>query len=129
MSSKPGEQVDSQAKILATAQQLMTGRGYSATTVGEIVNMAGVAKGSFYHAFRSKEELAIAALEDYQARGAAILTQADCHVIWSNAVIGAYGFGNAKDGARFVGIHQLGNVLIEDDVSIGAGTTIDRGAL
>ncbi|MGR9106672.1 MAG: UDP-3-O-(3-hydroxymyristoyl)glucosamine N-acyltransferase, partial [Gammaproteobacteria bacterium] len=50
-------------------------------------------------------------------------------VIWSNAVIGAYGFGNAKDGARFVGIHQLGNVLIEDDVSIGAGTTIDRGAL
>ncbi len=50
-------------------------------------------------------------------------------VIWSNAVIGAYGFGNAKDGARFVGIHQLGNVRIEDDVSIGAGATIDRGAV
>jgi UDP-3-O-[3-hydroxymyristoyl] glucosamine N-acyltransferase len=50
-------------------------------------------------------------------------------VIWSNAVIGAYGFGNAKDGARFVGIHQLGNVRIEDDVSIGAGATVDRGAV
>lgn len=50
-------------------------------------------------------------------------------IIWSNVVIGAYGFGNAKDGARFVGIHQLGNVRIEDDVSIGAGTTVDRGAI
>ena len=50
-------------------------------------------------------------------------------VIWSNAVIGAYGFGNAKDGARFVTIHQLGKVRIEDDVSIGAGATIDRGAV
>ncbi|MGR9108478.1 MAG: TetR/AcrR family transcriptional regulator [Gammaproteobacteria bacterium] len=68
-------------KILGAAQQLMTGRGYSATTVDEIVKMAGVAKGSFYHAFESKEELAIAALEDYQARGAAILTQGDCHAI------------------------------------------------
>ncbi len=50
-------------------------------------------------------------------------------VIWSSAVIGAYGFGNAKDGPRFVSIHQLGNVRIEDDVSIGAGTTVDRGAV
>ncbi|MCI0734002.1 MAG: UDP-3-O-(3-hydroxymyristoyl)glucosamine N-acyltransferase [Methylococcaceae bacterium] len=50
-------------------------------------------------------------------------------IIWSNAVIGAYGFGNAKDGAHFVGIHQLGSVRIEDDVSIGAGATVDRGAI
>lgn len=50
-------------------------------------------------------------------------------IIWSNAVVGAYGFGHAKEGARFVSIHQLGNVCIEDDASIGAGTTIDRGAV
>ena len=50
-------------------------------------------------------------------------------VIWSNAVIGAYGFGNARDGARFVQIHQLGNVVLEDDVSVGAGSTVDRGAI
>ncbi len=50
-------------------------------------------------------------------------------VIWSNAVIGAYGFGNAKDGTRYIGIHQLGNTIIEDDVTIGAGATVDRGAV
>lgn len=50
-------------------------------------------------------------------------------VIWSNATIGAYGFGNARDGAHYVPIPQLGNVIIEQDVSIGAGSTIDRGAI
>ena len=47
----------------------MTGRGYSATSVDTIVQRAGVAKGSFYHAFKSKEELALAALEDYAIKG------------------------------------------------------------
>ncbi len=50
-------------------------------------------------------------------------------VIWSNAVIGSYGFGNAKDGAKFVRIHQLGNAVLEDDVHIGSGATVDRGAI
>lgn len=52
-------------KVISAAQELMTGRGYSATSVDTIVQKAGVAKGSFYHAFRSKEELALVALEDY----------------------------------------------------------------
>ncbi|MGE3296541.1 MAG: UDP-3-O-(3-hydroxymyristoyl)glucosamine N-acyltransferase [Porticoccaceae bacterium] len=50
-------------------------------------------------------------------------------VIHSGAVLGADGFGFANDGGRWVKIHQLGGVLIGDDVEIGACTTIDRGAL
>ena len=50
-------------------------------------------------------------------------------VIWSNAVIGSYGFGNAKDGAKFVRIHQLGSAVLEDDVHVGSGATVDRGAV
>ncbi len=50
-------------------------------------------------------------------------------VIHSGAVIGADGFGYAFDGERSIKIHQLGAVLIGDDVEIGAGTTIDRGAI
>ena len=45
------------------------------------------------------------------------------------AVIGADGFGNARDGEAWVKVPQLGGVLIGDDVEIGANTTIDRGAL
>ena len=56
-------------KVITAAQELMTGRGYSATSVDTIVQKAGVAKGSFYHAFKSKEELALVALEDYAIKG------------------------------------------------------------
>ncbi len=52
-------------KVIVAAQKLMTGQGYSATTVDTIVREAGVAKGSFYHAFESKQDLALAALEDF----------------------------------------------------------------
>jgi UDP-3-O-[3-hydroxymyristoyl] glucosamine N-acyltransferase len=44
-------------------------------------------------------------------------------------VIGADGFGMARDGAVWVKVPQLGSVQIGDDVEIGANTTIDRGAL
>ncbi|HBW83616.1 MAG TPA: UDP-3-O-(3-hydroxymyristoyl)glucosamine N-acyltransferase [Gammaproteobacteria bacterium] len=49
--------------------------------------------------------------------------------VHSQAVIGADGFGFAFDGTRRVKIQQLGSVQIGDDVDIGAGTTIDRGAI
>lgn len=45
------------------------------------------------------------------------------------AVIGARGFGLAKDGERFIEVPQLGSVVIGDDVEIGANNTVDRGAL
>ncbi len=50
-------------------------------------------------------------------------------IVHSGAVIGADGFGFAFDGERSIKIHQLGSVDIGDDVEIGAGTTIDRGAI
>jgi UDP-3-O-[3-hydroxymyristoyl] glucosamine N-acyltransferase len=50
-------------------------------------------------------------------------------IIHCNAVIGADGFGYAHDGADYVKIPQIGTVRVEDDVEIGASTTIDRAAL
>ncbi len=50
-------------------------------------------------------------------------------IIHSGAVIGADGFGIARDAGRWVKIPQIGGVVIGDDVEIGANTTIDRGAL
>lgn len=47
----------------------------------------------------------------------------------SGVVLGADGFGWAKDGDAWFKIPQLGTVIIGDHVEIGANTTIDRGAI
>ncbi|MEO9893311.1 UDP-3-O-(3-hydroxymyristoyl)glucosamine N-acyltransferase [Aurantibacter sp.] len=53
----------------------------------------------------------------------------DC-VINSGAIIGADGFGFAPDGkGGYTKIPQTGNVILEDNVDIGAGTTIDRATM
>ena len=50
-------------------------------------------------------------------------------IIHNNAVIGSDGFGFAKDEERrWLKIPQTGRVVIEDDVEIGAGSTIDRAS-
>ncbi len=51
-------------------------------------------------------------------------------VVQNGAVIGGDGFGFAKDeGGRYHKFPQVGTVVIEDDVEIGALTAIDRAAL
>ncbi|TLX58423.1 TetR/AcrR family transcriptional regulator [Stutzerimonas nosocomialis] len=54
---------DKHALILARGAQVMTRRGYHGTGVLEIVQAAGVPKGSFYHYFASKEDFALQALD------------------------------------------------------------------
>lgn len=50
-------------------------------------------------------------------------------IIHAGAVIGADGFGFSKEEEQYHKIPQMGNVLIEDDVEIGANTTIDRAVM
>lgn len=51
-------------------------------------------------------------------------------ILHSGCVIGADGFGFAPTGdGSYQKIDQIGNVVIEDDVEIGANTTIDRATL
>lgn len=50
-------------------------------------------------------------------------------VLHAGAVIGADGFGFAREEAGWVAVPQLGKVLIGDDVSIGANSAVDRGAI
>jgi UDP-3-O-[3-hydroxymyristoyl] glucosamine N-acyltransferase len=50
-------------------------------------------------------------------------------IVHAGAVIGADGFGFVMDGERYIKFPQIGAVIIEDDVEIGANTCIDRGSL
>jgi UDP-3-O-[3-hydroxymyristoyl] glucosamine N-acyltransferase len=50
-------------------------------------------------------------------------------IIHSGAIIGADGFGYKFRNNEHIKVPQVGNVIIEDNVEIGANTCIDRGAL
>ena len=51
-------------------------------------------------------------------------------IISPGVIIGSEGFGNARDeNNKWHAIAHIGNVIIGDDVSIGANTTIDRGSI
>jgi UDP-3-O-[3-hydroxymyristoyl] glucosamine N-acyltransferase len=51
-------------------------------------------------------------------------------IIYNNAVVGSDGFGYAKDEeAHWLKIPQTGRVVLEDDVEVGAGSTIDRASV
>jgi len=50
-------------------------------------------------------------------------------ILHSGVVVGSDGFGLVEHQQRWQKIPQLGSVVVEDDVEIGANTTIDRGAL
>jgi UDP-3-O-[3-hydroxymyristoyl] glucosamine N-acyltransferase len=50
-------------------------------------------------------------------------------ILHSGVVAGSDGFGYAEDDGRIRKVPQIGKVVIESDVEIGANTTIDRGAL
>jgi len=53
----------------------------------------------------------------------------DAVILQAGAIIGSDGFGYAWNGQQHLKIPQVGRVILEDDVEIGANTCIDRGAI
>src|SRR5580700_952867 len=63
---------ESKTKLLNAALRVIRAKGYSATRVEDICEVAGLTKGSFFHHFESKEALALAAA-DYWIEGTGAL--------------------------------------------------------
>lgn len=59
---------DTRDRLIEAAIDLIYGRSFSAVGVQEICAQANVQKGSFYHFFRSKRDLAIAAIDELWSR-------------------------------------------------------------
>ncbi len=66
----------SQTKLLDAALHVIRAKGYAATTVDDICHKAGVTKGSFFHHFKKKDELALAAAAHFNAKAAGIFATA-----------------------------------------------------
>ncbi len=76
--------------------------------------------------------------------GEAVSMEADCRIgplasvshailgarvyVYAGARIGQEGFGFATASAGFLTVPQLGRVLLQDDVEVGANSTVDRGS-
>lgn len=71
----------SRAKLLDAAVRVFRGKGYAATRVEDICEEAGLTKGSFFHHFKTKEELALAAADHFSDRADDFFAGADYHTV------------------------------------------------
>ena len=60
-------QRSAKTKLLDAATDVIRAKGYSATTVDDICQSAGVTKGAFFHHFAAKEDLAVAAARHFSS--------------------------------------------------------------
>jgi TetR/AcrR family transcriptional regulator, transcriptional repressor for nem operon len=70
---------DARSKLLDAALSVIRTKGYSATSVDELCSSAGVTKGAFFHHFKSKDELAVAAADYWSEMTGALFADAPYH--------------------------------------------------
>jgi TetR/AcrR family transcriptional regulator, transcriptional repressor for nem operon len=69
-------QHESKRKLLDAALHVIRTKGYEATTVDEVCDSAGLTKGSFFHHFDSKDQLAVAAAKHFAEMAEGVFSKA-----------------------------------------------------
>jgi TetR/AcrR family transcriptional repressor of nem operon len=75
----PETQHESKTKLLNAALQVIRAKGYAATTADDICQQAGVTKGSFFHHFKTKDELALTAIAHWNSMTGGLFASAPYH--------------------------------------------------
>lgn len=78
-STPPAKKPPARARLLDAALTLIRTVGYEAATVDELCRAAGVTKGAFFHHFKSKEDLAVAAAAHWSETTGALFAAAPYH--------------------------------------------------
>lgn len=91
------------AKIVAIATKLFSEKGYANTSTEEIVQLAGVTRGAFYHHFSSKEALFLAVFEASQRkiRDRILSDIASVSDPWERLLKGNYSFLKTSSDPEF----------------------------
>jgi len=76
---KAAARQDARSKLLEAALSVIRTKGYSATTVDELCAAAGVTKGAFFHHFKSKDALGVAAADHWSDVTGALFAAAPYH--------------------------------------------------
>ncbi|HWZ64217.1 MAG TPA: TetR/AcrR family transcriptional regulator [Steroidobacteraceae bacterium] len=74
-----GARPGAREKLLQASFVLIREKGYAATPVDELCALAGVTKGAFFHHFRSKDALAVAAADRWSELSRALFEAAPYH--------------------------------------------------
>ncbi|UJF31678.1 TetR/AcrR family transcriptional regulator [Paenibacillus hexagrammi] len=69
------------SKLLEATLSLIITKGYHGTTVDEICAAAGVTKGSFFHYFKTKEDIGKAAIEQFESMQAYLIAGAELDLV------------------------------------------------
>ena len=77
--SQKTKRPDARIKLLDSALRVIRMKGYTATTVDDLCREAGVTKGAFFHHFRSKDDLAVAAADYWSETPGALFEKATYH--------------------------------------------------
>jgi TetR/AcrR family transcriptional repressor of nem operon len=72
-------QHESKTKLLDATLKVVRAKGYSATRIEDVCAEAGLTKGSFFHHFKSKEDLALAAVAHWNAYTSEFFAAAPYH--------------------------------------------------
>jgi TetR/AcrR family transcriptional regulator, transcriptional repressor for nem operon len=75
----PTPKPSAREKILGSALAVIRTKGYAATSVDDLCAAAGVTKGAFFHHFKSKEDLAVAAADFWAQTTGALFASAPYH--------------------------------------------------
>lgn len=71
--------LDAKSKLLDAALSVIRSKGYSASSVDELCAAAGVTKGAFFHHFKSKDHLGVAAADYWSQMTGALFAGAPYH--------------------------------------------------
>jgi TetR/AcrR family transcriptional repressor of nem operon len=74
------ERGSARARLLDASRDAIRARGFAATSVDELCQIAEVTKGSFFHHFKSKESLGVAAAQHWAEMTSAFFAAAPYHV-------------------------------------------------
>lgn len=72
---------ESKARFLDAAMHVIRTKGYTAATIDDVCAEAGLTKGSFFHHFKSKEDLALAAADHFSARADGLFASASYRLL------------------------------------------------
>lgn len=113
----------SRDQLVECAARLFLEKGYNATGINEIINCAGMSKGSFYFYFTSKKDLAIAVTDYYTTKRLEIISEAASGRTWEAFVEKIIGdiIARAKEKNGFgcpFAVMGMETAFIEPDIAL-----------